>query len=557
MPSGGVEAIAERPDGTRVLFIPYPTPLKDDTGATVGGVNVLVDITERKRVEEARARLAAIVETSDDAIISKTLDGVIQTWNAGAEQIFGYTPQEAIGQPVTMLIPSGHADEEPAILKRIRRGERIEHYETVRRRKDGSLLNISLSVSPVFDEGGRIVGASKIARDITQQKRAEAELRRANSDLEQFAYSASHDLKEPVRNVAVFADILKLRYGQTLDAKGKECLAFIRNSALRMDSLIKSLLTFLQSGDTNDFIEDIDTAAALTEALSDLATAMQETQARVTHDRLPILRMRGGQLKQLFQNLIANAIKYRRDREPPLIHITAECADTHWQFGVKDNGIGIPPEYKERIFGIFKRLHTDQKYTGTGIGLAICQRIVERHGGRVWGGIGGRRQRLDVLFHAAVDRPAVSCAGLWPQRARGKEYCINPSSGSACAAAAGLDFGSVVNDAGGSIRIPCRSTRGCVLSFSRLRRLREVTRGCFPKLTQAACSSSLGAQATNLPACANPTGAPDKPSVYDQAARSERVPQYRINHRTADRSALCLLSTSELLSPSRYFRLPS
>ena len=350
----------------------------------MGGVNVLVDITERKRAEEARARLAAIVETSDDAIISKTLDGVIQTWNAGAEQIFGYTPQEAIGQPVTMLIPSGHADEESAILERIRRGERIEHYETVRRRKDGSLLNISLSVSPVFDERGRIVGASKIARDITQQKRAEAELRRANSDLEQFAYSASHDLKEPIRNVAVFADILKLRYGQTLDTKGKECLAFIRNSALRMDSLIKSLLTFLQSGDTNDLIEDIDTAAALTEALSDLATAMQETQARITHDRLPILRMRGGQLKQLFQNLIANAIKYRRDREPPLIHITAECAGTHWQFSVKDNGIGIPPEYKERIFGIFKRLHTDPKYIGAGIGLAICQRIVERHGGRIW-----------------------------------------------------------------------------------------------------------------------------------------------------------------------------
>ena len=380
----GVEAIAERPDGTRVFFIPYPTPLKDDTGAIVGGVNVLVDITERRCVEEARSRLAAIVETSDDAIISKDIHGIIQSWNAGAERIFGYTPQEAIGQSVTMLIPPGRIDEEPAILARIQRGERIEHYETIRRRKDGALLNISLSVSPVVDERGRIVAAAKIARDITKQKRSEAELRRANADLEQFAYSASHDLKEPIRNVAVFADILSRRYGQALDARGNEYLAFIRDSATRMDSLIKSLLAFLQSGDSDDAVEDTDINEALDESLANLVTKLQETQARVTHDNLPVLRTRSGQMEHLFQNLIENAVKYRRDGEPPRIHITAECLGDDWRFGVKDNGLGIAPEYKEKIFGIFKRLHTDLKYQGTGIGLAICQRIVERHGGRIW-----------------------------------------------------------------------------------------------------------------------------------------------------------------------------
>ena len=137
-PVRGVEAIAERPDGTRAYFMPYPTPLKDDSGAVVGGINVLVDITHRKQGEEVRARLAAIVESSDDAIVSKNLDGVIQSWNAGAERALGYTAEEAIGRPIAMLIPEGHDDEEPSILSRIRRGERIEHYETVRRRKDGS-----------------------------------------------------------------------------------------------------------------------------------------------------------------------------------------------------------------------------------------------------------------------------------------------------------------------------------------------------------------------------------------------------------------------------------
>jgi PAS domain S-box-containing protein len=169
----GAEAIAERPDGSRVPFIPFPTPLRDASGALVGGVNVLVDITDRKRAEQTERWLSAVVESSDDAILTKDLDGVITSWNSGAERLFGYVAEEVVGRPVTILIPSDRDNEEPEILERLRRGERIHHYETVRRRKDGTLVDISLTVSPVKDAVGRVVGASKIARDISERKRTE------------------------------------------------------------------------------------------------------------------------------------------------------------------------------------------------------------------------------------------------------------------------------------------------------------------------------------------------------------------------------------------------
>lgn len=183
-PIRGMEAVAERPDGTRVPFIPYPTPLFDASGALVGAVNMLVDITERRETEqrlresEARCRaIAAIVESSDDAIVSKDLNSIITSWNQGAERLFGYSAEEAVGKSVTMLIPPDRQDEEPAILARIRRGERVEHYESVRQRKDGSTIDISLTISPIRDKDGKIVGASKIARDISFRKRAEEQQR--------------------------------------------------------------------------------------------------------------------------------------------------------------------------------------------------------------------------------------------------------------------------------------------------------------------------------------------------------------------------------------------
>jgi PAS domain S-box-containing protein len=169
----GQEAAAERPDGTRIPFLAYPTPLFDEAGELTGGVNMLVDIRGRKSAELASQRLAAIVASSDDAILSKDTNGIITSWNRGAEDLFGYSEHEVIGKPVTILIPPDRQDEEPEILGRIRRGERIDHYETIRQRKDGSLIDISLSVSPIMDSNGKVIGASKIARDISDRRRAE------------------------------------------------------------------------------------------------------------------------------------------------------------------------------------------------------------------------------------------------------------------------------------------------------------------------------------------------------------------------------------------------
>ncbi len=172
----GLEAVAERPDGSRVPFLPFPTPIFNEAGVFVGAVNMLVDISERKRAEEATQRLASIVDSSDDAILSKDLDGIISSWNKGAERIFGYMAEEIIGKSIKVLIPREYHAEEDTILDRLRRGQRIEHYETIRQRKHGSLINVSLTVSPVADPQGKIVGASKIARDITERKRTEAQI---------------------------------------------------------------------------------------------------------------------------------------------------------------------------------------------------------------------------------------------------------------------------------------------------------------------------------------------------------------------------------------------
>jgi light-regulated signal transduction histidine kinase (bacteriophytochrome) len=243
-----------------------------------------------------------------------------------------------------------------------------------------------------FDEKGQVEEAQSTGIDITDRKRAEEALRRANEalrranrDLEQFAYSASHDLQEPIRNISISAQLLARRCGPAIDTTGTEHLSYIIAGASRMQSLVRDLLAYSQVANSNEEpLAAVNAGDALQAALTNLSTAILDSHAEITSDPLPLVPARGAQLQQVFQNLISNAIKYKQDGARPTIHVTGVREGLHWVFSVRDNGMGIPAEYHKRVFGIFKRLHRDGQYPGTGIGLAICQRIVERHGGRIW-----------------------------------------------------------------------------------------------------------------------------------------------------------------------------
>jgi PAS domain S-box-containing protein len=633
------ETVRQRKDGALIDVSLSISPVRDVAGNIVGAAAIARDITERKRAEEARALLAALVESSDDAIFGHTVDGSIMSWNLGAYRMYGYTFEEVRGRSLAILIPSDLPEEMSSILERIRHNERIEHYETKRRRKDGTLIDVSLSVSPILNASDNVLGASAIARDITALKQTEAKFRgllesapdamvivdtegrialvniqteqlfgyrrdeligqpvevlipqrfgtahvghrrryvasprarpmgselelygrrkdgseipveislsplvtnegllvtasirditarkvtetalkqqaailkaqarlvdltydtiivrdiqsiirfwnrgaevtygwtraeaigqhsqillktsfptspaeieahlhehghwegevvhstsdgrritvasrralvhdehgrpvatleinnditeqvrakealrqtvadleRSNADLAQFAYVASHDLQEPLRAVAGCVQLLQESYQDKLDTAAHELITHVVDGATRMQTLIRDLLTYARVDTQDKPFKVTDCAAILEGVLANLSVAIQESGAVVTHDPLPTVLADPTQLAQVFQNLLSNALKFRSER-PPAIHIGVEHREEAWVFAVHDNGIGIEPRYFERIFGIFQRLHTRRTYPGTGIGLAICKKIVERHGGRMW-----------------------------------------------------------------------------------------------------------------------------------------------------------------------------
>jgi hypothetical protein len=352
---------------------------------------VTLDLSAQKRATEVQQRLSAIVESSDDAIISKDMNGIIRSWNQGAERIFGYKEEEIVGRHISTLAVPERVDEIPDILARLAQGQRVDHYQTRRKTKDGRVLTISLTVSPIRDPDGTIVGASKVARDITERQvheraleRANAVLLQANADLEQFAYSASHDLQEPLRMVSTFSELLRREFGSKLGPVADEYIGFTLQGALRMEQLLKDLRAYTLASTSEPVpAEDVDAAVVFDKTLENLAAAIRDSGAAITSSSLPHVTLHEFQMEQLFQNLIGNAIRYRSEA-PPQIHVTARRQGPDWIFSVQDNGIGIDPQYKEQIFDLFKRLHSVAAYPGTGMGLAICKRIVERAGGRIW-----------------------------------------------------------------------------------------------------------------------------------------------------------------------------
>ena len=349
------------------------------------------DITERDIAEHAHAHLAAIVESSHDAILSKSPEATIMSWNAGAERIYGYAPHEVIGKSVSLLVPDDRPDEVAQIMRQIKRGERIDRIESVRVRKDGSHIPVSLTISPMYDHEGNISGASTIGQDISERKNLERqletkrrELERSNAELEQFVYMASHDLQEPLRKVASFLELLSARYSGTLDRDADEFIAFAVDGARRMQVLIRDLLKLSRARRNADSFQPVETEAALEAAVVNLSKGIEEADATITHDTLPIVLGDPTQLTQLFQNLIGNAVKFRKRNVPVRIHVAATGCGDKATFEVRDNGIGIKPEYVDRIFVMFRRLHSQEQYPGTGIGLTLCKKIVENHGGEIW-----------------------------------------------------------------------------------------------------------------------------------------------------------------------------
>ncbi len=372
-------------------------PLLNSDGKPRQYIAIRTDISERKRAEEARSYLAAVVQSSEDAIVAKTLSGVITAWNPGAAKLYGYSSDEAVGRPMRMLIPDERANEEVDILARIRRGESVNHFDTVRLRKDGTRVDVSVGISPVKDARGIIIGASNIARDISQRKQAEAklaaqaeelsrqaeELARSNADLEQFAYVASHDLQEPLRMVTAYTQLLAERYKNKLDESADKFIGYAQDGAIRMQVLIQDLLAFSRVGRKEDAISTVDCGAVMEEVKQLLSSAIAESNAVISYRELPKVEAVHTQMVQLFQNLLGNAIKFR-GKDTPRILVDATRKNGQWLFTVKDNGIGIAPEYAENIFVIFQRLHARAEYPGNGIGLAICKKIVERYGGKIW-----------------------------------------------------------------------------------------------------------------------------------------------------------------------------
>jgi len=338
-------------------------------------------------------RYRGLLEAAPDAMVVVNQGGEIVLLNVQAEKQFGYRRDELVGQKVKNIIPEGFAERliadgtrsaPEALAQQIGSG-----IELSGRRKDGSEFPIEIMLSPLESVEGILVTAA--IRDISVRKKSEAllvktvgELKRSNDDLQQFAYVASHDLQEPLRMVASYTQLLGRRYQGRLDSDADEFIAYAVDGCNRMQGLIQDLLAYSRAGTNGKALHKISGENALKDALTNLRATIEESGAVVTHDSLPAITTDDVQLAQVFQNLVGNAIKYRR-AEVPRVHVSArKNGGNEWIFSVRDNGLGIDPQYFERIFVLFQRLHGREEFAGTGIGLAICKKILGRLGGRIW-----------------------------------------------------------------------------------------------------------------------------------------------------------------------------
>jgi PAS domain S-box-containing protein len=409
----GIELTGRRKDGSDFPIEIMLSPLESTEGILVTAA--IRDITVRKAAErfvvQMESRYRGLLEAAPDAMVVVNQDGEIVLLNVQAEKQFGYRRDELVGQKVKNIIPEGFAERliadgtrtaAEAVAQQIGTG-----IELKGRRKYGSEFPIEIMLSPLESPEGILVTAA--IRDITERKKSEehlvqtvGELKRSNDELQQFAYVASHDLQEPLRMVASYTQLLAKRYKGRLDSEADEFIAYAVDGSTRMQGLIQDLLAYSRSGTNEKALREISTEKALKDALSNLRATIQESDALVTHDSLPAVTSDDTQLVQVFQNLVGNAIKYR-SAEVPHVHVSAtKNGGKDWIFSVRDNGLGIDPQYFQRIFVLFQRLHGREQFKGTGIGLTICKKIVERLGGRIW--VESQPEKGSIFYFSLPER---------------------------------------------------------------------------------------------------------------------------------------------------------
>lgn len=397
-----------RKDGVEHAIDDSAAPIRGN-GETHGVVMVFRDVTGHRAAEDYRARLAAIVQSSDDAILSKDLTGRITSWNDAAAKLYGYSADEVVGRPISILIPADRLAEEAEILEQIRRGERVDHFETVRLTKDRRKVHVSLSISPLLDNEGNVVGASKIARDITERKRTErelvearerlkkhseelektvaertADLNTAYQELETFTYTVAHDLRSPIRRMRGFLSILKDELRSGSQAAQEDMADKADAVAERMDHLIEDLLKLSKVSEQD--LQRTPTAldSLLRTALAELKPQTEGRQVEWKIGSLPVVACDPSLMQQALINLVGNALKFTRSRSVAVIEIGQTDINGRTAFYVRDNGIGFRKEQAGKLFTPFHRLHPEREFEGTGIGLATVDRIIRKHGGRVW-----------------------------------------------------------------------------------------------------------------------------------------------------------------------------
>jgi PAS domain S-box-containing protein len=384
------ETVRKRKDGSLFVVAVTVSPIKDEKENIIGASKIARDISEQKSAEQKQAMLAAIVDSSDDAIVSKDLNGMITSWNHGAEKIFGYSAQETIGRHITIIIPEDRLDEETVIINKIRKGESVSHFETIRKRKDGREINISLTVSPIKDKNGKVIGASKVARDITEKVEVEKQrqlftqrLQEINHYKDEFMAMASHELKTPL--TVIKANLQILEHKMQDDNK----IYFVNktlNQVNKLTNLISDLLDVskIQTGALELNRTNFELVPFLTEIIESIQQTSPNHEITLTvKNKKLMVRGDRDRLEQVVINILTNAIKYSPNGKK--VTVDAGIKDEQIIVEITDFGIGIPEDDLDKVFTRFFRVRgLASTFAGSGIGLYISSEIIKRHGGNMW-----------------------------------------------------------------------------------------------------------------------------------------------------------------------------